>query len=333
MQQDLNIAQNDLQWISSAYGLASGCLVPLSGRIADVFGRKLCFIIGIGWYAVFNLIGSFLDNRIAVIVTRALAGMGASMGAPSAFGLIAANIHGKNRATAFAIFSAGAPLGAGTGMVLGGVFTYYTEPGWRAVLWFFAGLGFVAAALAFFFVPKDQPNPNADKRIDVPGAILVTAGLVLFQFSISYGSSAPKGWKTPYIAALFPISVLLLAAFIFWEYHVEHHTNRPPLIRLVLFTRAKGRLAAMYLVGFIAMAGFVSIGFNATLFYQQVQGASAMTAALQFLPCIVSGLIATLSLSKLIHIIPGQAIICTGFLCTGISATFFAVSKKDAIYW
>jgi predicted MFS family arabinose efflux permease len=82
-------------------------------------------------------------------------------------------------------------------MVLGGVFTYYTEPGWRAVLWFFAGLGFVAAALAFFFVPKDQPNPNADKRIDVPGAILVTAGLVLFQFSISYGSSAPKGWKTP----------------------------------------------------------------------------------------------------------------------------------------
>jgi MFS family permease len=80
MQQDLNSAQNDLQWISSAYGLASGCLVPLSGRIADVFGRKLCFIIGIGWYAVFNLIGSFLDNRIAVIVTRALAGMGASMG-------------------------------------------------------------------------------------------------------------------------------------------------------------------------------------------------------------------------------------------------------------
>lgn len=70
------------------------------------------------------------------------------------------------------------------------------------------------------------------------------------------------------IAALFPISIILLASFFAWEYHVQHHTTRPPLIRLALFTRAKGRLAAMYLVGFIAMAGFVSIGFNATLFYQ-----------------------------------------------------------------
>lgn len=117
--------------------------------------------------------------------------------APSAFGLIAANIHGKNRATAFAVFSAGAPLGAGIGMVLGGVFTAYTTPGWRAVLWFFTGLGCTAATLAILFVPRDRPNPNADKRIDIPGAILVTVGLVLFQFSISYGSSAPKGWRTP----------------------------------------------------------------------------------------------------------------------------------------
>ncbi|GMK57862.1 hypothetical protein CspeluHIS016_0406960 [Cutaneotrichosporon spelunceum] len=333
MQRDLNIAQNDLQWISSAYGLASGCLVPLSGRLADVYGRKLCFIIGIGWFSTFNLIGSFLNHRIAVIVTRALAGMGASMGAPSAFGLIAANIHGKNRATAFAVFSAGAPLGAGIGMVLGGVFTAYTTPGWRAVLWFFTGLGCTAATLAILFVPRDRPNPNADKRIDIPGAILVTVGLVLFQFSISYGSSAPKGWRTPYIPVLFCISVVTLVAFIFWEYHVQHHTSRPPLIRLALFTRAKGRLAAMYLVGFIAMAGFISLSFNATLFYQQVQGVSAMTAALRFLPCIVSGLIATLSLSKLIHIIPGRIIICTGFLCTGIAGIFLAVSKRDQLYW
>lgn len=80
MQEELGIKQNDLQWISSAYGLASGCLVPLNGRLADVFGRKMCFIIGISWYALWNLVGSFLHNRIGVIVTRALAGMGASMG-------------------------------------------------------------------------------------------------------------------------------------------------------------------------------------------------------------------------------------------------------------
>lgn len=82
-------------------------------------------------------------------------------------------------------------------MVLGGVFTAYTEPRWRAVLWFFAGLGFFASALAFVFVPKDRPNPDHDRRIDWLGALLVTAGLVLFQFTISYFPSAERGWKTP----------------------------------------------------------------------------------------------------------------------------------------
>jgi MFS family permease len=196
--------------------------------------------------------------------------------APSAFGLIAANIHGKDRATAFAMFSAGAPLGAGTGIVLGGVFTAYTEPTWRAVLWFFSGLGFFAALLAVLFVPKDSPHPH-DRRLDLVGAAMITTGLVLFQFTISFAGT--KGWKTPCtyawwitlmpdIAALFPVSVILIVAFFFWEYHVIHHTSRPPLVSLALFTRAKGRLASMYFVGFIAMAGFVSIGFNATLFYQ-----------------------------------------------------------------
>jgi MFS family permease len=80
LQAELGIPQNDLQWVASAYGLASGCLVPLSGRLADIYGRKTCFIIGIGWYAVWNLVGSFLHDRIGFIVTRALAGMGASMG-------------------------------------------------------------------------------------------------------------------------------------------------------------------------------------------------------------------------------------------------------------
>lgn len=80
LETDLNLTEGNLQWIPSAYSLTFGCFLLLSGRLADVYGRKKCYFIGIAWYAVWSLIGSFMHSGPAFIVTRAFAGMGASMG-------------------------------------------------------------------------------------------------------------------------------------------------------------------------------------------------------------------------------------------------------------
>jgi sugar phosphate permease len=80
IQEELGILESNLQWVASAYSLTWGCLLLLSGRIADVYGRKLCFIIGIAWYAIWCLVGSLMHSGAALIVTRALAGAGAAMG-------------------------------------------------------------------------------------------------------------------------------------------------------------------------------------------------------------------------------------------------------------
>ncbi|KAL1411290.1 hypothetical protein Q8F55_002241 [Vanrija albida] len=333
IQTELGIKEADLQWVASAYSLTSGCFLLLSGRLADVYGRKLCFIIGMLWYALWCLVGAFLHSGPAFIVTRALAGAGASMGIPSAMGIIGANIHGKQRATAFAMFAAGAPIGGGTGIILGGVLASYTDKTWRPVVWMFAGLAFGIALLAMYFVPRDRHDEGHDRRVDWVGAFLITAGLVLLQFSVSDAASAPKGWRTPYIPACFAISIVLITAFFFWEYHVIHRTSRPPLLRLALFTRARGRLAAMYLVGFTAWMGFVSTGYQATLFYQQVQMTGSMGAALRFLPCPIAGLTCVFIVSRLVHILPTVAIACIGLASTALSGIFLAVSSRNQLYW
>jgi len=80
IQNELGISETNLQWVSSAYSLTFGCFLLLSGRLADVYGRKRCFCLGISWYAVWTLVGGFLHSGPGFIVTRALAGMGASMG-------------------------------------------------------------------------------------------------------------------------------------------------------------------------------------------------------------------------------------------------------------
>lgn len=127
IQRDLHMQESQLQWVSSAFALTNGCFLLLSGRVADVYGRKFCFVVGLVWNAVWTLIGGFMHSAAALVVTRALAGMGSALFIPSAVGVVASTFSGRTRATAFASFSAGAPIGGALGMVLGGLLTAYTS--------------------------------------------------------------------------------------------------------------------------------------------------------------------------------------------------------------
>ncbi|WWC90107.1 uncharacterized protein L201_005040 [Kwoniella dendrophila CBS 6074] len=332
IQKDLKMTDSDLQWIASAYSLTNGCFLLLSGRLADIHGRKLVFMTGVLWYAIWTLIGGFMKNGAGLVVARALAGCGAAMSTPSAVGIIAMNFTGKARSTAFACFSAGAPVGGALGLIVGGCFVSYVKNTWRGALFLLAGLAFLICACAFFTIPSDMPHSD-DRRVDWIGAALVTVGLILLQFTISAGETAPQGWKTPYIIALLIIGVLLVVAFFFWERHVINATSRPPLMRLQLWTRAKGRLASVYFIGFVAWMGFTSLFYHATLYYQQVQETGPIGAMLRFLPTSVSGITCNVIVAFLISKVPTQWLVCVGLIATGLGNVCFAISWEDTNYW
>ncbi|WWD15846.1 hypothetical protein CI109_100270 [Kwoniella shandongensis] len=332
IQVELGMRETDLQWLGAAYSLTNGCFLLLSGRLADVYGRKPVFLAGLVFYAVFSLVGGFMKNGVGLIVTRALAGCGAAMSTPSAVGIIAYNFSGRARSTAFASFSAGAPVGGALGLLLGGLFTAYVDDTWRGALFTLAGLAFAVTVAAIFVIPKDLSLTN-DKRVDWIGAALVTVGLVLLQFVISDGESAPNGWKTSYIIALIIVGVVFIVTFFFWERHVINNTSQPPLMRLQLFTRAKGRLSAVYFIGFVTWMAFVSLFYHATLYFQQVQNASPVTAMLQFLPTSISGIICNVIVAFLISRVRTQWLVCVGLLATGLANVCLALSDENTRYW
>ncbi|WWC90113.1 uncharacterized protein L201_005046 [Kwoniella dendrophila CBS 6074] len=332
IQKDLRMKDVDLQWITSSYSLTNGCLLLISGRLADVYGRKLLLVAGMLWFSIWGLVGGFMQNGIGLVVTRAMAGCGAAMATPSAIGIIAHTFEGRARQLAFACFGAGAALGGGMGLVVGGVFVSYVKHTWRSALWFLAGLGFAASIAAYMVIPWDKSH-TSDKSIDWIGAMLVTSGLVLIQYVISAGETAPQGWKTSYIIIFIILGVGLLIAFFLWEKRVINKQIKPPLMRLQLFTRSNGRLSAVYFIGFASWFTFTAILYYGTLFYQEVQGTGAIGAMLRFLPVEASGVVCNILVGLLIHRIPASWIVCFGLLAGGIGNMCFAISEKDTMYW
>ncbi|WVW83188.1 hypothetical protein I302_105206 [Kwoniella bestiolae CBS 10118] len=332
IQKDLGMKDTDLPWIASAYALTNGCLLLLSGRLADVYGRKLLLSTGMLWYSLWTLVGGFMQNGIGMVVSRALAGCGAALATPSATGIIAHTYTGRARQLAFACFGAGAAIGGALGLIIGGIFVSFVPHSWRSALWFLGGLGFAASIAAHLVIPWDSSHTDK-KSIDWPGAMLVTSGLILLQYVISAGETAPQGWKTSYIITFIVLGVALIIAFFLWERRVQRIGSKPPLMRLQLWTRANGRLAAVYFIGFSAWMSFSTALYWGTLLFQEVQGISPIATTLRFLPSEISGVICNVLVGILIHRVPAQWIVCTGLLACGIGCMLFAITGRNTNYW
>ena len=163
-------------------------------------------------------------------------------------------------------------MGGAVGSVIGGVLTQLTGATWRSVFFLFAGLGAACFAGGLIVIDKDTPSTEKDRRVDWLGAFLVTAGLVLIVFVLSDGSIAPNGFATNYIIAFIVIGVILLIMFVFWQHYLEKiHDDPeaaalaadkwwtpPPLMKLSIWTRMKGRMAVMLWIAFLEWCSFFS---------------------------------------------------------------------------
>ena len=200
-------------------------------------------------------------------------GIGGAAVVPASLGILAhAFPPSRARAIAFSTFAAGAPLGGAIGTLVGGVLTQLTAATWRSVFFLLAGLGAACFVCGLLVIDKDLPSTEKDRRVDWLGAFLVTAGLVLIVFILSDGSIAPDGWKTGYIIAFIVAGAALLVLFIAWQYYLEKvHSDPelaskaadkwyqpPPLMKLSIWTRMKGRMAVMLWIAFLEWCSFFS---------------------------------------------------------------------------
>lgn len=341
---DLGIEQNQLEWLVSSYALSSGCLFPLLGRVADLYGRKITFLLGSAWLAIFTLACGFAHDAIVLDVLRGLQGIGVAAALPASMGILAHSFPpGRTRSIAFATFAAGAPLGGFTGQALGGTLIQLSHPSWRSNFYLSSGLTVLFLLMGLFSIPRDEPSTEADRRIDWLGAFLVTAALVLIIFVLSDGEIAPNKWATSYIIALLILGVLILGVFLVWEWYLERVQldpnapysmwTPPPMMKLSLWTKANGKFAAIMLMILLTFASFLAWNFWSQLFYQDYEDYTPILTMLRFIPMFVTGVILNTIVVLVIARVPIVWLLAIGTLATGCASLFFALIQPNATYW
>ncbi|TDD91836.1 MFS transporter [Actinomadura rubrisoli] len=267
----LGLSTVGLSWTVNAYVLAFGALLLPGGRLGDLLGRRTIFLVGTAVFIAGSAVAGLAGGPAVLLAARVVQGVGAGLLAPTALGLVLALFPpGAGRARAMAVWGAVSGTGGAAGVLFGGLLT--EAAGWRWV--FLAGipiaLGVLACAL--WLVPPDTP---AGGRIDLPGAVAVTAGLALATYGLS--GAARDGWAAATVLGPLLGGGILLALFAFWQTRAESPLVRPAVLRMGGVASAN---ALMTLVGGV----WIGLFFFLPLYQQKVLGYSPVKAGLTQLP-------------------------------------------------
>ncbi|MFG2139528.1 MFS transporter [Streptomyces sp. NPDC048650] len=275
-QADLGISDANRQWVITAYALAFGGLLLFGGRIADLWGRRRTFVIGLTGFALASALGGAAGDQAMLLGARALQGFFGALLAPAALSLLAVTFtEARERAKAFGIFGAIAGGGGAVGLILGGVLTEYMNWRWT----FFVNIPFaVVAATGAVLVIREPSQGRNPSRLDVPGVILATLGLVSLVYGFTRAES--DGWLAGPTVGLFVAAVVLLLAFVL----VESKVKAPLLPLRVVAERNRGGVYASLGLAIIGMFGLFLF---LTYYLQIVKGYTPVATGLAFLPMIV----------------------------------------------
>nr|WP_190142046.1 MFS transporter [Streptomyces glebosus] len=267
---DLGMDQADLQWAVTAFALPSGGFLLLSGRIADLFGRRRLFLIGLGLFTAASVLAALAWSPAVFLAGRALQGLGAAVIVPTGMSLLTTTFaEGPQRARALGISGTVLSMGFTIGMVLGGVLT--DALGWRSTMGLLSVAG-VAVLVGAPLLLTESRHPGRP-RMDVPGAVTVTGGLLSLIYALS--TAAEQGFGRPDVRVTLLAGVGLLAAFVVVESRAAQ-----PLVSLPMLRRrtvAWGNLA-----GLTTFAMMSTVVFLLTLYLQEVLRLSPFHTGLVF---------------------------------------------------
>ncbi|MFF3543553.1 MFS transporter [Streptomyces platensis] len=267
---DLGMDQADLQWAVTAFALPSGGFLLLAGRIADLFGRRRLFLVGLGVFTAASVLAALAWSPAVFLAGRALQGLGAAVIVPTGMSLLTTTFaEGPQRERALGVSGTVLSMGFTIGMVLGGVLT--DALGWRSTMGLLSVAG-VAVLVGAPLLLTESRHPERP-RIDVPGAVTVTGGLLSLIYALS--TAAEQGFGRPDVLVALLAGVGLLAAFVVVESRAAQ-----PLVSLPMLRRrtvAWGNLA-----GLTTFAMMSTVVFLLTLYLQEVLRLSPFLTGLVF---------------------------------------------------
>jgi MFS family permease len=273
MESELHMTAAQGQWIVSTYAIFLAGFLMLTGRCADLYGRFGFFVAGLAIFTGASLVGGLAQSGAMLIAMRALQGLGAALVNPAALAIVLSLFPpGPQRSRAIALWGTAGSLGVAAGMLFGGILVQYL--GWRAVLWVNVPVAIVIGSLISFYVPRDAGMAQRPK-LDVTGAVLLTAGLVTFVYAIE--SIPANGIASPVPWIAFGVTAALFVALAFVERRAAE-----PILPARLF-RYPDLLSGATVV-MLQPASYAGVMVFASIYVQQVSGYSPLAAGMAFLP-------------------------------------------------
>src|SRR3954449_10548768 len=320
IQKDLGFSQESLQWVVSAYALFFGGFLLLGGRIADLVGRRRVFVVGLVVFTGASLLSGLAWSEGALIGARGLQGLGAALITPAALSILTTTFaEGKERNAALGAWGGVGAFGAVAGVLLGGILTDALSWEWI----FFVNIPVGLTGLALARVLLTESRDARVKSFDLPGAALVTGGLVTLVYAITQANN--NGWTSIETIALFTTAFLTLAAFLAWE-----RRTAEPLIPFSFFRlrTVVGANIAGLILGTAIFAMFLML----TLYMQLVLQYSAMRTGLAYLAVAGTAIFWSALAAQLVTRVGVKPVLVVGMTALSAGGAFFTQVSPDGSY-
>jgi EmrB/QacA subfamily drug resistance transporter len=320
IQTDLGFSQQNLQWVLSAYALFFGGVLLLGGRLADLLGRRRLFIAGLVLFTISSLLAGLAWSEASLIAARALQGLGAAVITPAALSILTTTFaEGKERNIALGAWGGVGAFGAVAGVLLGGVLTDALS--WEWIFFVNIPVGLIGLALTPLLLTESRDL--SAKSFDIPGAALVTGGLVALVLAITQAND--WGWTSVETIGVFALAGVLLAGFLVWETRVTDPLMTFSIFRLRTLTGAN-------VAGLILGTATFSMFLMLTLYMQQVLGYSAMKTGVAYLAVAGTAIFWSFLAANLVTRIGVKPVLVTGMAALTAGVAYFTQVSVGGSY-
>ncbi|MFE9323624.1 MFS transporter [Nocardia sp. NPDC052278] len=315
---DLRASAGDVQWVLAGYQLSYAVFIITATRLADMYGRKRIFLLGVALFTLSSVACALSPNADSLIAARVIQGLGAALMVPQVFAYVTALVPEAKRHSVYGVV--GIVIGMATigGQVIGGLLigANLFDSGWRLVFWVNVPIGIVMFLLAVRYVP--QTSSPATRKLDMPGVLALSAALFFLVLPLIQGQQAGWPW---WVWACFAGSAVAFGLFVAIERGLERR-GEDPLVPLTLFSQRSFSLGIILVIALYALIYSYYLALSVTL--QQGLDMSALGAGLVYTPAATAFFVFSMVASRIIPkygrrvLEVGAIILAVGYLATGL---------------
>jgi EmrB/QacA subfamily drug resistance transporter len=318
---DLNIGLSELEWIVTGYALTFASLMLTGGKLADLLGRRLIFIVGLAIFTLSSLVCGLAGSGELLIGARVVQGAGAALMNPATLSIIAATFPPRQRGMAIGIWAGVSAMALAIGPLVGGLLTEHIS--WSWIFFVNVPIGVIAIAASLLLIPESK-DESAEQRLDLPG--LLTSGIGLFALTYGLIEANTYGWTSSRIVGAFAVAVAMLVAFVLLETR-----QRLPMLDLSLFRN--GTFAGANLAVLLVALAMFGVFFFVSLYMQGVLGYSAVETGAAFLPLTILIMLTAPIAGKSSDRFGSRWLMTIGMILIAIQLFYFSRLGVEESYW